>query len=181
MSGSGGEKGGSTSGAGGAKRASGGWLEGGREETLEALAAFLRESGLGSIDIQEGERRVRLSVASGAPAAPGTAAPAFTYTSQAASPAGTASPGDAAASEGAAVPEGAVVSPMVGTVYLAAEPGAPAFVKPGDEVAEGDTLLIIEAMKVMNPLLAPRGGTIRNVLVEDSQPVEFGQPLVVIG
>ena len=70
---------------------------------------------------------------------------------------------------------------MVGTVYLAAEPGAPNFVAVGDEVKEGQTLLIIEAMKVMNPIAADKAGTIRAILVETAQPVEFDQPLVVIG
>ena len=69
---------------------------------------------------------------------------------------------------------------MVGTVYLSSQPGAPAFVKPGDRVEEGQTLLIIEAMKVMNPIPAPRSGKVTSILVDDSQPVEFGQPLVVI-
>ena len=68
---------------------------------------------------------------------------------------------------------------MVGTVYLAPQPGDPPFVQPGDSVSAGDTLLIIEAMKVMNPIQAPRSGTIKEILVVDSQPVEFGHPLVV--
>jgi acetyl-CoA carboxylase biotin carboxyl carrier protein len=75
---------------------------------------------------------------------------------------------------------GAVKSPMVGTVYLSGEPGARPFVAPGGPVNEGDTLVIIEAMKVMNPITAPRSGTVRQVLVQDGQPVEFDQPLVII-
>ena len=70
---------------------------------------------------------------------------------------------------------------MVGTVYLAAEPGTPNFVAVGDQVSEGQTLVIIEAMKVMNPIVADRAGTVKSILVENAQPVEFGQPLVVIG
>ncbi|OWJ67878.1 hypothetical protein BWR60_07790 [Inquilinus limosus] len=77
-------------------------------------------------------------------------------------------------------PKNAVTSPMVGTVYLSPEPGAGAFVKVGDKVAEGATLLIVEAMKVMNPIRSPRSGTVSAILVEDAQPVEFGEPLVVI-
>ena len=73
-----------------------------------------------------------------------------------------------------------MTSPMVGTVYLSPEPGKPSFVKVGDKVSEGQTLLIIEAMKVMNPLAAPASGTIKAIHVEDSSPVEFGQPLLVI-
>lgn len=75
---------------------------------------------------------------------------------------------------------GAVASPMVGTVYLSSQPGSPAFVKSGDRVEEGQTLLIIEAMKVMNPIPAPRAGKVSSILVDDGQPVEFGQALVVI-
>lgn len=74
----------------------------------------------------------------------------------------------------------ALTSPMVGTAYLAAEPGAAPFVREGDSVKEGDTLLIVEAMKVMNPITADRAGTVQAILVENAQPVEFGQPLVVI-
>ena len=76
---------------------------------------------------------------------------------------------------------GAVKSPMVGTVYLAPEPGAPNFASPGSAVKEGDTILIIEAMKVMNPIVAPAAGTLKAVHVENSQPVEFDQPLFTIG
>ncbi len=79
-----------------------------------------------------------------------------------------------------ALPPGAVTSPMVGTVYAAAEPGAPPLVKVGDSVREGQTLLIIEAMKVMNPLASPRAGTVTRILVVDGQPVEFGELLLVI-
>ncbi|MBM3569802.1 MAG: acetyl-CoA carboxylase biotin carboxyl carrier protein, partial [Alphaproteobacteria bacterium] len=77
--------------------------------------------------------------------------------------------------------ENAVVSPMVGTVYLAPEPGAAHFVKAGDRVSKGQTLLIVEAMKTMNPIPAPHDGTVKKVLVGDGAPVEYGQPLVVLG
>ena len=75
---------------------------------------------------------------------------------------------------------GAVTSPMVGTVYVAPEPGKPPFVKVGDQVQEGDTLLIVEAMKTMNPILSPRSGKVTEILIHDSEPVEFGQALLVI-
>ncbi|MFN3511158.1 MAG: acetyl-CoA carboxylase biotin carboxyl carrier protein, partial [Tsuneonella troitsensis] len=101
-----------------------------------------------------------------APAAPAVAAPS------AAAP---------VAAEPSADVAGALKSPMVGTVYLTPEPGAAPFVKVGDTVSQGDTLLIIEAMKVMNPIAADKAGTIRAILVETAQPVEFDQPLVVIG
>jgi acetyl-CoA carboxylase biotin carboxyl carrier protein len=94
----------------------------------------------------------------------------------AAAPAG----GQAATPASDAPPANAVVSPMVGTVYLAAEPGAAPFAKPGDRVNEGQTLLIIEAMKVMNPIKSPRAGTIGQVLVKNAEPVEYGQPLIVV-
>jgi len=80
----------------------------------------------------------------------------------------------------AALPDGAVPSPMVGMVYLAPEPGGPPYVRAGDSVAEGDTLLIIEAMKVMNPIRAPRAGVVQQVVVKDAQPVEYGDVLMVI-
>jgi acetyl-CoA carboxylase biotin carboxyl carrier protein len=76
---------------------------------------------------------------------------------------------------------GALKSPMVGTAYLAPEPGAPDFVKVGDSVKEGDTLVIVEAMKVMNPIAADKSGTVKAILIENAQPVEFDQPLVIIG
>ena len=91
-----------------------------------------------------------------------------------------ASPPAPASEEAAANHPGAVKSPMVGTVFLAGEPGAPPFVTAGASVKEGDTLVIVEAMKVMNPITAPRAGTVREVLVQDAQPVEFDQPLVII-
>ena len=89
---------------------------------------------------------------------------------------------EAAAPDGAgnAVPAGAVTSPIVGTAYLAPEPGAPAFVRAGDSVSEGQTILIIEAMKVMNPIRAPFSGTVKQIVIKDAQPVEFGEVLMVL-
>ena len=97
----------------------------------------------------------------------------------ASAPAGAAAPAFEAAP--ATIPVDAVKSPMVGTVFLSPEPGAPPFVSPGQTVKEGETLMIIEAMKVMNPITAPKGGTIKQVMVSDAQPVEFDQPLFTIG
>ncbi|PIE07297.1 MAG: acetyl-CoA carboxylase, biotin carboxyl carrier protein [Rhodobacterales bacterium] len=111
-------------------------------------------------------------VAAAAPVAAAT--PAAAAAAQAPAPATTAPAGDPVAHPGA------VTSPMVGTVYLQSEPGAPPFVKIGDQVAEGDTLLIIEAMKTMNQIPAPRSGTVKRILVEDAAPVEFGAPLMII-
>lgn len=96
-----------------------------------------------------------------------------------AAPASASAPA-AAASEDPAQHPGAVTSPMVGTVYLAAEPGTPAFVAVGAQVAEGQTVLIIEAMKTMNHIPAPRAGTVKRILVEDGHPVEYGAPLMII-
>jgi acetyl-CoA carboxylase biotin carboxyl carrier protein len=145
-------------------------------DLVRQLAQMLNESDLSEIEVQDGVRRivVKRKLAGPAPGAPGT------YFAHA--PAASPPPGAAAA-----VPEiapvdnaGAVKSPMVGTVYLAGEPGAKPFVQPGQQVAAGETLLIIEAMKVMNPITAPRAGTVRQVLVQDAQPVEYDQPLVIV-
>jgi acetyl-CoA carboxylase biotin carboxyl carrier protein len=138
-------------------------------ELIRALAKLLEETGLGEIEFAEGDRRVRV--------ARPVAAAATTFVSTSA-PAAASLPAAAAAAD--AAPVNAVVSPMVGTVYLAGEPGAPSFVKVGDRVREGQTLLIIEAMKVMNPIRAPRAGTVTRVLVSNGSPVEYGEPLLVI-
>lgn len=139
-------------------------------EFVRKLAGLLKETGLNEIEYAEGERSIRVS--RGAPAA---AAPA-------AAPAVVAAPAAApmAAAEPAASHAGALKSPMVGTAYIAAEPGGTPFVKVGDKVKSGQTVLIIEAMKVMNPIKAPKGGTVTQVLVGDAQPVEFGELLLVI-
>ena len=124
---------------------------------------------------------LRIRVARELTAAPATyavaAAPAQAYAPAPVAPAAAAAPTPAAVE-----PERGeqVKSPMVGTVYLQPQPGSPAFVKVGDQVSAGQTLMIIEAMKTMNPIPAPRAGTVLKVLVEDAQPVEFGEALVVI-
>ncbi len=133
-------------------------------ELVRTLAALLAETGLTEIEYAVGERRIR--VVRGAPATVAAAMPAAVA---AAPPAATA----------AAAP-GAVKSPMVGTAYLAPQPGAAPFIKLGDTVREGQVLLIIEAMKVMNQIPAPRAGKIVQLLVSDGAPVEYGQALVVL-
>jgi acetyl-CoA carboxylase biotin carboxyl carrier protein len=142
---------------------------------VRRLAAILNDTGLTEIEVERGDLRIKVA-RNGAPiAAQPTvyAAPAV-----AGAPAPTAAP----ASPTAAPPEGDVVnSPMVGTVYLQPEPGAAPFTRIGDMVTEGQTLLIIEAMKTMNPIPAPRAGRLLDMLVADGQPVEFGEPLAVIG
>ncbi|MXO89785.1 acetyl-CoA carboxylase biotin carboxyl carrier protein [Altererythrobacter aquaemixtae] len=145
---------------------------------VRELAEMLGETGLTEIEVEDGERKVRVSRGGGVVAA---VAPApFAAAPAPAAPAAAPAP----AAEQAAPAEDtadAMKSPMVGTVYLSAEPGAAPFVKVGDTVSQGDTLLIVEAMKVMNPIAADKAGTIKAILVENAQPVEFDQPLVVIG
>ncbi len=139
---------------------------------VRELAEMLGETGLTEIEVEDGERKIRVSRGGGvAMAAPAPLAQAP------AAPAAAAPAPEAPAAESHA---DAVKSPMVGTVYLAAEPGAADFVKVGDTVKEGQTLLIVEAMKVMNPIAADKPGTVKAILVENAQPVEFDQPLVVI-
>ncbi|WP_369025536.1 acetyl-CoA carboxylase biotin carboxyl carrier protein [Qipengyuania sp. RANM35] len=143
---------------------------------VRELAEMLGETGLTEIEVEDGERKIRVSrgggVAMAAPAMPMMAS------APAAAPAAAAPAPEAAA---AADTAGAIKSPMVGTVYLAPEPGAADFVKVGDSVKEGQTLVIVEAMKVMNPIAADKSGTVKAILVENAQPVEFDQPLIVIG
>jgi acetyl-CoA carboxylase biotin carboxyl carrier protein len=146
-------------------------------ELVRQLAELLDTTQLTEIEVEHGDRKIRVArkaaaaapmhyapppapVAAPAPAAPAAAAPAET------APAATSA--------------NAVKSPMVGTVYLSPEPSAASFVSIGQNVKAGDTLLIVEAMKVMNPILAPAAGTVKAILVESGQPVEFDQPLVVV-
>jgi acetyl-CoA carboxylase biotin carboxyl carrier protein len=144
---------------------------------VRRLAAILNDTGLTEIEVERGDLKIRVARGAIGPAL----APAV-YAAPPAAAAPSPAPSAAAAPAPAALPEGDVVnSPMVGTVYLQAEPGAPPFVQAGDQVAEGQTLLIIEAMKTMNPIPAPRAGRIVELLVADGQPVEFGEPLAVIG
>jgi len=141
---------------------------------VRQLAELLDETQLSEIEVQDGERKVRVSRSLTVAAAPAAVAPVP------AAPAPAAAP--PAAPVAAAPPDhaNAVKSPMVGTAYLSPEPGAAPFVTVGDKVAAGATILIIEAMKVMNPITAPTGGTVVAVLVDSGQPVEFDQPLVII-
>jgi acetyl-CoA carboxylase biotin carboxyl carrier protein len=146
---------------------------------VRRLADILTETGLSEIEVEHAGLKIRVAkVLTGGPTqltyapAPVAAAPA------------AAAPAPVAAGEPAAPARAAgdvVKSPMVGSVYLQPEPGADSFVKVGDTVAAGQTLMIIEAMKTMNPIPAPKAGKIVEILVEDGQPVEFGEPLAVIG
>lgn len=146
---------------------------------VRELAAILGESGLSEIEVEHGELRLRLartvSVAATAPA------PVHVVQAPAAAPATPIlAPGAAPAPANAAPDPGMVPSPMVGTVYLSPEPGAAAFVKVGDTVTAGQTLLVVEAMKTFNPVPAPRAGKVKQILVTDAQPVEFGEPLLIL-
>ena len=150
---------------------------------VRELAELLADSGLTEIEVEDGDRKIRVSRNGGALMQMGTphAAPALPQMAQdPAQPAPHNAPAPEAPPPGHDT-TGALTSPMVGTVYLAAEPGAGNFVNVGDSVKEGDTLVIIEAMKVMNPIAADKAGTVKAILVDNAQPVEFGQPLVVIG
>ncbi len=154
---------------------------------IRQLAELLQENDLNQLSVKRkyGENdslnvtvtRGALPALAAAPAAAAQAAPASAAPAPAAA---AAAPAPAPASEDPASHPGAVTSPMVGTVYLQPEPGSPAFVSIGDQVSEGDTLLIIEAMKTMNHIPAPRAGTVKRILVEDGAPVEFGAPLVIL-
>jgi acetyl-CoA carboxylase biotin carboxyl carrier protein len=126
----------------------------------------MTETGLSEIEMAEGDRRVRVSRAA-------MAAPVHFAAS-------TAAPAVAPAAVSPASNPGAVTSPMVGTAYLQAEPGAPPFVSVGSTVRVGDTLLIIEAMKVMNPIKAPKSGVVSQILISDGQPVEYGEPMMIV-
>ena len=140
---------------------------------VRRLAAILNDTGLTEIEVERGDLRIKVARNGGVAPMP---------TVYAAPPPAPAATTGAPARPAEAEHEGDVVnSPMVGTVYLQPEPGAPPFVRIGDTVSEGQTLLIIEAMKTMNPIPAPRSGRILEMLVADGQPVEFGEPLAVIG
>lgn len=143
---------------------------------VRELADILDNAGLVELEYATDDVNIRLSRASGAVAAPMAVAPA---PAPAATPAAPAQAAPAAAAPEADHP-GALPSPMVGTAYLAPEPGADNFVKVGDSVKAGQTIVIIEAMKVMNPITAPSAGVVRAILIENAQPIEFGQALVVI-
>ncbi|HET9459802.1 MAG TPA: acetyl-CoA carboxylase biotin carboxyl carrier protein [Sphingomicrobium sp.] len=146
-------------------------------DMVRKLAELLAENNLTEIEVEDGDRKIKVC------REPPRAAPALAGPTAAAPP---VHPNPMMAppmhAETAVGDEGgeSVRSPMVGTAYLTPEPGADPFVKPGDAVKAGDTLLIVEAMKVMNPITAPRGGVVKQVLVENGQPVEFDQPLVLL-
>jgi acetyl-CoA carboxylase biotin carboxyl carrier protein len=144
------------------------------KETIRDLADILNETDLTDIEVEHGDLRIRVSRKVTVQAA-ATVMPAAAPVAVAAAPAAAA-----AEPTKADLSKNAVPSPMVGTAYLAPAPGARNFIEVGAQVKEGQTLLIIEAMKTMNQIPAPRAGTVKAILIEDAQPVEFGEPLVVI-
>jgi len=139
-----------------------------QKQLIRELAELLDETGLSEIEIEQKDLRVRV------------AKPESKYIAAPQASIAAAPPAEGAPPITAANPTGTVISPMVGTIYRAPEPGAAPFVDIGTTVSEGDSLLIIEAMKTMNHIPSPRSGTVKEILVEDGQPVEFGEPLLVI-
>jgi len=150
------------------------------KELIRELAQLLEDSSLSEIEVSDESVRIRVAreltqvpiqAQAHAPAPPPLASP---------DPTSGKSTGETAPPDRQEDHPGAVLSPMVGTAYLASEPGAPPFVKEGATVNEGDTVMIVEAMKVMNPIPAPKSGTVLRILVRDAQPVEYGEPLLII-
>lgn len=142
---------------------------------IRELADMLNDTDLSEIEVEDGERKIKLSrggsmVQVAAPAAAPMAAPAAAPAAEAEAPA-EVSPADH---------PGTVFSPMVGTIYTSPDPTADVFIKVGDKVAAGQTILIVEAMKVMNQIHAAKAGTVKSIFVENEQPVEYGEPLVII-
>ncbi|MEM6847095.1 MAG: acetyl-CoA carboxylase biotin carboxyl carrier protein [Pseudomonadota bacterium] len=140
------------------------------EDALRALATLLHESDLSEIEIEDGGQRIRVTRAS-QPVVASVAAATAPVEAPAAAPAAAAAPARA---------EGSVLSPMVGTAYRAPEPGAKPYVEVGDSVAAGAVVMIVEAMKTMNQIIAEKAGVVTAVFVEDGQPVEFNEPLLAI-
>jgi len=146
-------------------------------DLVRQLAELLDTTQLTEIEVEHGDRRIRVARKAAAASPVHYAPPAPLAAPAAPTPAAA---GDEVGAFAPTAPVDAVKSPMVGTAYLSAEPGARPFIAVGQTVAAGDTLLIVEAMKVMNPILAPSAGVVRRILIENGQPVEFDQPLVVV-
>ena len=143
------------------------------EDLIRSLANLLNETGLTEIEIEESDLRVRVART---PATPAYAIPS----SYSAAPAAGVTSAPSSSGSNLENHPGVVTSPMVGTAYRSPEPGAPLFVEVGSVVREGQTLLIVEAMKTMNQIAAPRAGTVKRIIVENGQPVEYGEPLMII-
>ncbi len=145
------------------------------QQMIRDLAELLNETGLTEIEWNEGSLKVRV-----AKTAPAVSAPVYAAAPAASAGVSAGAAAPAAAADDTASHPGAVKSPMVGTVYTAPDPNSAPFVSVGSVVNAGQTLLIVEAMKTMNPITAPKGGRVTRILIENQQPVEFGQVLLVI-
>jgi acetyl-CoA carboxylase biotin carboxyl carrier protein len=154
----------------GASRSSGMNID---SKLVRELAELLAETGLSEIEVEDGDRKIKVArqLTAAAPVHAAPAPVAAPLAAPAAAPTAAPAPAD---------DPNAVKSPMVGTVYLSPEPGAAPFVTVGQQVKAGETLVIVEAMKVMNPITAPNGGTVKAILVDNAQPVEYDQPLIVV-
>ena len=140
-------------------------------DLVRRLAALIEETGLSEIEVGDGDQRLRVARGGDHAMVPAPLSPPVAETPAIAEH----------ATDAAAPPPGAVPSPMVGTIYVAPEPGSEPFVSVGDRVAKEDILFVIEAMKVMNPIRSPRAGTVMEIMVENGGPVEFGETLLVLG
>ncbi|MHA7772508.1 acetyl-CoA carboxylase biotin carboxyl carrier protein [Roseibium sp. M-1] len=144
---------------------------------IRDLAVLLDETNLSEIELEQGDTRIRVARQLTVHAPVSVAAPAPVA---AAAPTANAAPAAAPAAAEPAQSGTPVTSPMVGTAYLSPEPGAPVFIQVGDKVTEGQTILIIEAMKTMNHIPSTKTGTVKKILIDDAQPVEFGEPLIIV-
>lgn len=146
---------------------------------IRDLAVLLDETNLSEIELEQGDTRIRVArqMSINAPVNVAAPAPAAAVAPAATEPAAAAA---APVAEAPAQSGATVTSPMVGTAYLAPEPGAAPFIQVGDKVTEGQSILIIEAMKTMNHIPATKAGTVKQILVDDAQPVEFGEPLIIV-
>ena len=146
---------------------------------IRDLAVLLDETNLSEIELEQGDTRIRVArqMSINAPVNVAAPAPAAAVAPAAAEPAAAAA---APVAEAPAQSGATVTSPMVGTAYLAPEPGAAPFIQVGDQVTEGQSILIIEAMKTMNSIPSTKSGTVKQILVDDAQPVEFGEPLIIV-
>jgi len=143
---------------------------------IRDLAVLLDETNLTEIELEQGDTRIRVARQMSINAPVSMAAPAPAAAPVAAPAAAPAAPAAAEPAQSGAT----VASPMVGTAYLSPEPGAAAFIQVGDKVTEGQTIMIIEAMKTMNHIPSTKTGTVKQILVDDAQPVEFGEPLIIV-
>ena len=146
---------------------------------VKKLIELLEESGIAEIEINEGEESVRISRYGSGAAAP-MAAPVQQFAAAPTPAPAAAAPEAESSDDSCAISGHTIDSPMVGTFYTSASPGAPVFCKVGDSISEGETICIIEAMKILNQIEADKSGVVKAILVENAQPVEFGQPLIVI-